>query len=181
MVGELAIERGIAADTLADAAAGDARALARIVDAYHDDMARLCFVICGDQEIAQEAVQVAWSKAWRKLGSLRDPSRLRSWLMTIAANEVRQQLRRRKRDQIVEIEVLDLGSDRHDPASRAGLLDLRSALAGLTAEDRTLLAMRHVAGFDSPEIGESLGISAEAVRTRLSRLIARLRSELSDD
>jgi len=181
MVGELVIERGIAADTLSDAAGGDALALARIVDAYHDDMARLCFVISGDQDIAQEAVQIAWSKAWRKLGSLRDPSRLRSWLMTIAANEVRQQLRRRKRDQVVEIEVIDLGSDRLDPASRAGLLDLRTALSQLTAEDRTLLAMRHVAGFDSPEIGESLGISAEAVRTRLSRLIARLRSELSDD
>ena len=181
MVGELAIERGIAADTLSDAAGGDALALARIVDAYHDDMARLCFVISGDQDIAQEAVQIAWSKAWRKLGSLRDPSRLRSWLMTIAANEVRQQLRRRRRDQVVEIEVIDLGSDRLDPASRAGLLDLRTALSQLTAEDRTLLAMRHVAGFDSPEIGESLGISAEAVRTRLSRLIARLRSELSDD
>ena len=57
MVGELVIERGIAADTLSDAAAGDALALARIVEAYHDDMARLCFVICGDRDTAQEAVR----------------------------------------------------------------------------------------------------------------------------
>jgi RNA polymerase sigma-70 factor, ECF subfamily len=181
MVGELAIERGIAADTLSDAAAGDALALARIVEAYHDDMARLCFVICGDRDTAQEAVQAAWSIAWRKLGSLRDPASLRAWLMTIAANEVRQQLRRQKRERVVEIEVIDIGSERLDPASRAGVLDLRTALAQLTPEDRALLAMRHVAGFASPEIGESLGISADAVRTRLSRLIARLRSELADD
>jgi RNA polymerase sigma-70 factor, ECF subfamily len=181
MVGELAIERGIAADTLSDAAAGDALALARIVEAYHDDMARLCFVICGDQDTAQEAVQAAWSIAWRKLGSLRDPASLRAWLMTIAANEVRQQLRRQKRARVVEVEVMDLGSERLDPASRVGVLDLRTALRQLTPEDRALLAMRHVAGFASPEIGESLGISADAVRTRLSRLIARLRSELADD
>jgi len=181
MVGELAIERGIAADTLSDAASGDALALARIVEAYHDDMARLCFVICSDQDMAQEAVQAAWSIAWRKLGSLRDPASLRAWLMTIAANEVRQQLRREKRARVVEVEVMDLGSERLDPASRAGLLDLRTALRQLTPEDRALLAMRHVAGFASPEIGESLGISADAVRTRLSRLIARLRSELADD
>ena len=181
MVGELAIERGIAADTLSDAAAGDALALARIVEAYHDDMARLCFVICGDRDTAQEAVQAAWSIAWRKLGSLRDPASLRAWLMTIAANEVRQQLRRQKRERVVEIEVIDIGSERLDPASRAGVLDLRTALAQLTPEDRALLAMRHVAGFASPEIGESLGISADAVRTRLSRLIARLRLELADD
>jgi RNA polymerase sigma factor (sigma-70 family) len=101
--------------------------------------------------------------------------------MTIAANEVRQQLRRQKRERVVEVEVMDIGSERLDPASRAGVLDLRTALRQLTPEDRALLAMRHVAGFASPEIGESLGISADAVRTRLSRLIARLRSELADD
>src|SRR5262245_61190032 len=129
MVGELAMERGIAADTLSDAAAGDALALARIVEAYHDDMARLCFVICGDQDTAQEAVQAAWAIAWRKLGSLRDPARLRAWLMTIAANEVRQLLRRQNRERVVEIEVIDVGSERLDPASRDGLLDLRAALA----------------------------------------------------
>ena len=154
MVGELVIERGIAADTLSDAAAGDALALARIVEAYHDDMARLCYVICGDQDTAQEAVQAAWSIAWRKLGSLRDPASLRAWLMTIAANEVRQQLRRQKRERVVR--------GRGDgPRLRAagsgvagGVLDLRTALRQLTPEDRALLAMRHVAGFASPEIGE---------------------------
>ena len=131
MVGELAIERGIAADTLSEAAAGDALALARIVEAYHDDMARLCFVICGDRDTAQEAVQAAWAIAWRKLGSLRDPASLRAWLMTIAANEVRQQLRREKRERVVEIEVIDIGSERLDPASRAGVLDLRTALRAI--------------------------------------------------
>ena len=181
MVGELAIERGIAADTVSDAAAGDALALARIVEAYHDDMARLCFRHLRRPGHRPGSVQAAWSIAWRKLGSLRDPASLRAWLMTIAANEVRQQLRRQKRERVVEVEVMDLGSERLDPASRAGVLDLRTALRQLTPEDRALLAMRHVAGFASPEIGESLGISAEAVRTRLSRLIARLRSELADD
>ena len=80
MVGELTIPGGIAASTVADAAAGDADALARIVGAHHDDMARVCYVICGDQDMAQDAVQAVWPIAWRKLGSLRDPERLRPWL-----------------------------------------------------------------------------------------------------
>ena len=180
MATELAIEGIIAAGTVADAAAGDAIALARIVEAYHDDMARLCYVICGDQDMAQDAVQSAWSNAWRRLGSLRDPERLRPWLMTIAANEVRQLLRKRKRQRVVEIEVLHVGSERADPSTTTGLLDLASALRQLTPEDRTLLAMRHLAGFDSTEIGAALGISAQAVRSRLTRLLSRLRSELAD-
>ena len=178
MTGELAFQTDISAHTVADAAAGDVHAFARIVELYHDDMARLCYVICGDREIAQECVQAAWAIAWRKLGSLRDPERLRPWLMSIAANEVRQHLRRQGRSRVVELTVVDVGSDRRDPARRVEMLDLETALRRLTPEDRTLLAMRHIAGFDSPEIGVVLGISAAAVRTRLSRLVARLRSEL---
>jgi len=60
MASELTIAGGIAAMTVAQAAAGDADALARIVGAHHDDMARICFVICGDPDLAQDAVQAAW-------------------------------------------------------------------------------------------------------------------------
>ncbi len=85
------------------AAAGDEAAFARIVQAHHDDMTRVCFVICGDLDVADEAVQAAWPIVWRKLGSLRDPSRLRPWLVSIAANEARQLIRRRRRRTVVEL------------------------------------------------------------------------------
>src|SRR4249919_311056 len=101
MVGELTIPGGIAAATVADAAAGDVDALARIVGAHHDDMARICYVICGDQDMAQDAVKAAWPIAWRKLGSLRDPDRLRPWLVSVAANQARQMMRQQQRQSIV--------------------------------------------------------------------------------
>jgi RNA polymerase sigma factor (sigma-70 family) len=181
MVGELSIPGGIAAMTVADAAAGDADALARIVGAHHDDMARICYVICGDQDMAQDAVQAAWPIAWRKLGSLRDTDRLRPWLMAVAANEARQTLRRQRRYQVVQIEVADIGSPHGDPAANSGLTDLAVALRRLSPEDRTLLALRHVAGFDATEIGRELGMSPSGVRSRLARLVERLRSELRDE
>jgi len=180
MVGELTIPGSIAATTVAAAAAGDAEALALIVGAHHDDMARICYVICGDPDMAQDAVQAAWPIAWRRLGSLRDPARLRPWLMAVAANEVRQAMRRQGRHHVVEIEVADLGSSHGDPAARSALTDLAVALRRLSPEDRTLLALRHVAGFDATEIGRELGMSASGVRSRLARLLERLRSELAD-
>ena len=180
MASELTIAGGIAAMTVAGAAAGDADALARIVGAHHDDMARICFVICGDPDLAQDAVQSAWPIAWRKLGSLRDPAALRPWLMSVAANEARQMVRRQRRHPVVEIEVADVGSRHGDPASRAAVADLAIALRRLSPEDRALLALRHVAGFDATEIGRALGMSPSGVRSRLARLIARLRTELED-
>ena len=180
MVAELATPGGIATTTVAEAAAGDADALARIVGAHHDDMARLCYVICGDADMAQDAVQSAWPIAWKKLGSLREPDRLRPWLMSVAANQARQMVRSQRRHVVLEIEVSNVGSHSDDPGARAGLADLSIALRGLSAEDRTLLALRYVAGFDATEIGRATGVSSSGVRSRLSRLINRLRTELED-
>jgi RNA polymerase sigma-70 factor (ECF subfamily) len=180
MVADLTITGGIAATTVADAAAGDADALARIVGAHHDHMARICFVICGDTDMAQDAVQAAWPIAWRKLGSLRDPDRLRPWLMSVAANEARQIMRHQRRHPVVEIELADARSDGGDPARNPALTDLAVALRRLSPDDRSLLALRHVAGFDATEIGRALGMSPSGVRSRLARLITRLRTELQD-
>src|SRR5262245_45851546 len=82
---------------IALAAAGDEAAFARIIRAHHDDMTRVCYIVSGDLDLAEEAVQAAWGIAWRKLGTVRDPSRLRSWLVSVAANEARQIVRRRRR------------------------------------------------------------------------------------
>jgi RNA polymerase sigma-70 factor (ECF subfamily) len=178
---ELTIPIRIAASTVAEAAAGSAAALARIVGAHHDDMARICFVICGDADMAQDAVQAAWPVAWRKLGTLRDPDRLRPWLMSVAANQARQLVRRQRRHAVVEIAAAATASGRADPAADAALMDLGVALRRLSPEDRALLALRHVAGFDATEIGRALGMSPSGVRSRLARLMARLRSELDDE
>ncbi len=164
------------------AAGGDEVAFARIVDAHHADMSSVCFVVTGgDAELAEEAVQSAWPIAWRKLHTVRDPERLRPWLISIAVNEARQLGRRRRRGRVLEISVATGSiSTPTDPAARAGDIDLRNALARLKPEDRTLIALRYVAGFDSTELARALGMSPSGTRARLSRLLARLRSELGD-
>ena len=89
-------------------------------------------------------------------------------------------MRRQRRHSVVAIEVADVGSDRHDPAARADLADLATALRRLGADDRALLALRYVAGLDATEIGNAVGMSPSGIRSRLARLLARLRTELAD-
>ncbi len=170
------------ADLVARAAAGEEAAFARIIAAHHDDMIRVSFIVCGDRDIAEDAVQTAWMVAWDKLGTLRAGDRLRPWLISVAANEARQLLRRRRRRTIVELSVADAAADRHghDPATRTEDLDLANALAQLDPDDRALLALRYVAGFDSFELARATGRSASGTRARLARLLDRLRTELAD-
>jgi RNA polymerase sigma factor (sigma-70 family) len=183
---ELVMDDKSVASVVARAATGDEIAFARIVAAHHDDMARVAFVICGDTDLAQEAVQVAWPQVWRKMHTIRDPQRLRPWLVSIAANEAKQLVRRRARRYVREIpideelrDVAGRGSD--DPGSRAAEMDLANVLATLDPTDRAVVALRYVAGLTSAEIGAAIGMSAPGVRARLARLLDRLRKELADD
>jgi RNA polymerase sigma factor (sigma-70 family) len=81
---------------------------------------------------------------------------------------------------VVEIDVADVGSSRGDPADAIPSVDLLAAVRRLDPQDRSLLALRYVAGFDSSELGRALGLSPSGVRSRLERLTARLRMELDD-
>jgi RNA polymerase sigma-70 factor (ECF subfamily) len=143
------------------------------VATYQPDLLRVCYVILGDGALAEDATQSAWIKAWRKLDQVRDATKVRSWLVAVAANEARQIARRRKR--------LPRETDDRTYGAEADprLADLAAVLAGLGPDDRRLLALRYVAELTSDEIGRSIGISAGAVRHRLMRLLARLREELT--
>jgi RNA polymerase sigma factor (sigma-70 family) len=180
-----AIASGAATDAsglISAAVAGDAAAFASIVEAYHEDMRRVCVVVAGDEGIADEAVASAWSIAWRKLGSVRDPSRLRPWLVSVAVNEARQLLRAQRRRAVREVPVDDALERRGGSELESGIdsIDLRNALSRLNAEDRALLAMRYVAGFGATELAYASGRSPSGTRARLGRLLHRLEKELGD-
>jgi RNA polymerase sigma factor (sigma-70 family) len=161
------------------AIAGDEVAFARIVAAHHGDMARIAFFVSGDLDIAEEAEQAAWAVAYRRLSDLRDPERLRPWLMSVAANQARQILRSRRRRTVRELAVGD-GTRRRD-IDHAAMLDLADALARLDPKDRAIVGLRFIGGFESAEIGRAVGMTASAVRVRLHRLLERLRKDLGDD
>jgi len=179
IVDSAVIDGGIAGAVIERAAAGDEMAFARIVAAHHEAMARIAYLISGDLDVAADAEQAAWAIAWRRLGSLRDPARLKAWLMSVTANEARQIMRSQRRRRVRELAV-------HGPASardpdRAALMDLANAVSHLEHRDRVLIGLHYIAELDSEAIGREIGLSPSGVRVRLHRLLARLRKELEHD
>jgi RNA polymerase sigma-70 factor (ECF subfamily) len=170
-----------AGDLVASAAAGDEYAFRRIIAAHHDDMRRVCMYVAGNRAIADEATQAAWVIAWKKISTVRDPDRLRPWLMAVAVNEAKQLLRKRHRRAEIEI-ATDASREPggRDPATGVSGIDLRSAMSRLDPADRELIAMRYVAGFDSNELAIATGKKPGTVRQRLRRLLDRLREDLND-
>jgi RNA polymerase sigma-70 factor, ECF subfamily len=180
-----AMATAVEADVVAlvrSAAKGDEIAFARLVDAYHEDMRRICTFVARDPALADDAVQSAWSIAGRKLGTVRDPSHLRPWLLRVAVNETKKLLRKRGRRVAMEsLAVRTVGIPRTlDPETGIESLDLQAALARLSSDERALLAMRYLAGFNATQLAEVLGITPSGTRNRLERLTSRLRRDLSD-
>lgn len=161
------------------AAEGDEVAFGRIVAAYQQQMYCICMVVCRDRPLAEEAVQTAWSKVWRRLGTLRDPDKLRPWVASVAVNEAKSLLRKRRRRSEIEVPVAtNQKPGGIDPATGVAGIDLRDAMRRLDPDDRALLTMRYVLGFDATELSTAVGLSPSGTRTRLERLLARLRQEL---
>jgi RNA polymerase sigma-70 factor, ECF subfamily len=166
-------------DFLGRARRGEAEAFGVLVDEHHAELVRIAYVVCGDLELARDAAQAAWVKAWQRLPGLRDEEKLRPWLIAIAANEARQSLRARRRRSIRELPMPVIEPAAAEPV--ADRIDLAAALRRLDPRDRELLAMRYLAGLGSEEIARATGRSASGVRARLSRLTSRLREDLSHD
>jgi len=164
------------------AAAGDEVAFTRLVEAFHPDMARLAFFVSGgNRELTEDAVQSAWAIAWSRLRTLRDPQRIRAWLLSVTANEARQLLRQQRHGAAVRLEYAEERLRAPDPYASPAVLDMANVLARLKPEERTLVGLRYAAGLDSAEIGAVLGMSASGVRSRLDRLLDRLRAELEHE
>ncbi len=173
------VTNAAAGDRVSRALAGDEAAFEWIVETYGSDMTQVCFVVCGDRALADEAVAAAWPLAWRRLDTLREPERLGSWLISIAANQARQIARSRRRRAVREISVA-IVDEPTVSTERELHIDLESALARLKPDDRALLALRYVAGFDSNELARATGLSPSGTRARLARLLERMRTELAD-
>jgi RNA polymerase sigma-70 factor (ECF subfamily) len=183
MVDTVAIQ---GADIVQAAAMGDEAAFTELVARHHRDLLRVAYVICRDAALAEDSAQAAWAIAWRRIGDVRDPNQIGSWLVAVAANEARRVMRSRHRS-VHEISVADIELEgapdlRTDPLARGiASADLRRVLASLDPTDRALIALRYVAELSSDEIGHALGMSSSGARGRLSRLLVRLRGDLRDD
>jgi RNA polymerase sigma-70 factor (ECF subfamily) len=121
---------------------------------------------------ADDVVQEAVVRAWRRLPTLKDPARFDGWLVAICRNEALRRLERR-------VDLFEL-YERTAPAADdpsvglAAAVDLRRALMELPPSDRLLLWLRFVEDLRHRDIGALMGISEVAVRIRVHRLLRRL-------
>ncbi len=160
---------------LALAAQGDLDSFSQLIDPLLDPAYRLAAVMLGDRSAAEDAVQEASIKAWRKLRQLRgDAQSLRAWFLSIVANECRMARRTRW---FSVIRVADVPAQA--PDDRETHSDLRRALMRLTPDERLPLVLHFYLDLPLDEVARTLRVSPSAAKSRIYRAAKRLRADLT--
>jgi len=172
--------------------AGDDGAYETLVRTHAGRLLAVARRLLGDAEDAHDAVQEAFTSAFRAIGEFHGDARLSTWLHRIVVNAALMKLRtrRRKPEQPLEPLLPRYEADGHridpggpwQPAERLERRELRKlvreAIERLPDNYRTVLVLRDIEELDTREVAERLGLDTGVVKTRLHRARQALRSLL---
>lgn len=136
---------------------------------------RLALLMLDDPAEAEDAVQEAAVKAWRKLHTLREG--VRPWFLAIVANECRS-ARRRRWFSVIRKEDVEVHASWQDPADND---DLRRAVRSLSREHREVIALRYYLDLPLDEVAETVGMPLGTAKSRLHRAVAALRQAMGEE
>jgi RNA polymerase sigma-70 factor (ECF subfamily) len=161
-----------------------------LVDAEREGLFRYLYWLLHDREDALDALQDVLLRAYRGWDSLRDPTRARNWIYTIAANVARRSRQKRRRlpmplgrlgtedDLRGEVLASSEGTPAAELEARDAKRRLSEAIASLDEELREPLLLFVVAGLKYREIAEALGIPIGTVTSRIHAAREKLASIL---
>jgi RNA polymerase sigma-70 factor (ECF subfamily) len=168
-------------ETVLKAQWGDLEAYGRLVTEHQAWLFAVVLDIVHDERAAEDAVQEAFLKAFRRLSTLQDAQAFPAWLRRIGVSIALNQVRNRHLTFVdaTMAESVAVGESHEDTQEGDALLSfLRRAMIGLSPEDRRLCERFYHGGWTAARLAESEGISAVAMRKRLERIRKRLRKEI---
>jgi RNA polymerase sigma-70 factor (ECF subfamily) len=174
--------------------AGDDRAFERMVRRYGGRLLVVARRIVGNDETARDVLQEAFLAAFRSMDGFAGTARLSTWLHRIVVNAALMKLRSRRRRPEESIEELlprfdETGHFADAPSAWEASVDrtferaetrvlVRQAIDELPPSYRTVLVLRDIEELDTDETAAMLGVSPNAVKTRLHRARQALRTLL---
>ena len=175
-------------ELLAAIRAGDDAAMGALLTRHAPAIYRFGVKMCRDSEDAKDVLQETLLAAARGVREFRGASSLSTWLYTIARSFCIKKRRASKfaptdtvslDDQAAALQPRTLDKGPEEATSDRELTALLNrAIASLDPTSREVLVLRDVEGLTAPEVAEVLGVSVNAVKSRLHRARAEVRAQL---
>jgi RNA polymerase sigma-70 factor, ECF subfamily len=161
---------------------GDRNAFNELVRIHAQGVMNVIYRMCGDAQVAEDAAQETFIRAWSHLGSFRVDSSLRNWLYRIALNTATDMLRKEKHILPNDAEELFLADPQLGPEGtylqeeRTALV--QAAIQSLPDASRAVLVLKEYEGLSYREIADALDIPIGTVMSRLNYARKTLKEKL---
>ena len=167
-------------------AAGDAAALSELYDLSSRYVYGICLKVLRNPADAEEVTLDVYTQAWRQAARFdADRGEPLAWLLMLARSRAIDRLRARggvRRHEEDFDQVRDFASTLLDPESGSALAQrastVRTALAGLPAEQREVIELAYFQGLTHTEIAEKLAQPLGTAKSRIRLALTRLRRAL---
>ncbi|MFZ4574123.1 MAG: sigma-70 family RNA polymerase sigma factor [Phycisphaerales bacterium] len=175
---------------LAQLRAGDEQAYEALVRGATGQLLAVARQILANEDDAMDAVQDAYTSAFKNLATFAGDSKLMTWLHQVTVNASLMKLRTRRRRPAQSLDDIlpafdDSGRPSAPPARWASpghdqetIALVRSSVEQLPDDFRTVLVLRDIEGLSTADVAAALELSEAAVKTRLHRARLALRSLL---
>ena len=161
---------------------GDRNAFNELVRIHARGVMNVIYRMCGDAQVAEDAAQETFIRAWSHLGSFRLDSSLRNWLYRIALNTATDMLRKDKRILPGDVDDFQLADPQPGPEGiylqeeRTALV--QAAIQSLPDASRAVLVLKEYEGLSYREIADALDIPIGTVMSRLNYARKTLKEKL---
>ena len=148
-----------------------------------DDVYAYVWTLLRDRASAEDVTALAFERAYRRRRTFdRHRGEERAWLFGIARNAALDELRRRRRLAALVADPEDTQAAGTDDGAEVALrrTAVRSALAGLPARERELIALKFHGGLSNAELARVLGVSESNAGTLLHRTMHKLRKACNE-
>ncbi|MFC0331468.1 RNA polymerase sigma factor [Paenibacillus sepulcri] len=143
----------------------------RVMEEYGDDVWSYAYFLTGNKDTADELAQETFVKAFRRLASYRGESSVKTWLLVIARNSWYTWRRSAFMRKIALVGLQPAGgrTESAEEAFMRSLMtdDIWNTVLRLPVKYREVLVLRAHYGLSMEEIGQTLGLSVSAVKSRL--------------
>lgn len=143
---------------------GDLWAIEKIYNEHYKLVFRIIYRLYPVREVAEEIANDTFFTAFRKLDTLKDHNVFRSWLLSIAVNNVRNRRRNERKKQYIEIDEQHPSNKDYNPVMKAAL---ERAIADLSDGYRDVFLLHDADGFTHQEISKILNISEGTSKSQL--------------
>jgi RNA polymerase sigma-70 factor, ECF subfamily len=170
---------------IAAARGGDEEAYAMLVGGHQQLAFRAAYLITGSAAEAEEAAQDAFLKAWLALKRFRSGAPFRPWLMRIVINEASNRRRSAGRRAGLALRATQSTPEPAPGADSVALARdererLLTAIGALRTDDQLVIAARYFLELSEEETATALSWARGTVKSRLSRALGRLRTQLEE-